>query len=398
MNCPIIYAKLVVRAQFRSICSSIRDPSKDFPPSYGRLLSTPPPEQNAGARPPWLQHSFPNMSQKDAVVDLQTQAYEALNSYFQVHEKHVTEIEILPPAIKPPDGILMQDDCNLGIPKKILALAFIEARKRFFTDDFQSLRLQATKVLLLFDPEYLAAANYRKQRLVELKTDTSSEAQLAYRKAVKYEFCFLDSILTSPLHRQSKSPTLWHHRLWLLGLLMPQDKESVPEDARTDFWRKELNAVCKSGEQHPKNYYAWQYARRLEERVDGLDATLDFAQRVKDWCCKHPSDISGWSCLLHLVPKVEPPSDRQALVRSVLKYAIDLRSEHESLWVFIRTILAHDALQDWRAGLVSMLQKYHKELESDGEPSALSVLISRSFDWITTHGKPIESADTLGSN
>ncbi|KAF2833979.1 protein prenylyltransferase [Ophiobolus disseminans] len=336
------------------------------------------------------------MSQKDIrITELQTQAYEVLNSYFQAHEKQIIEIEVLPPAIKPSNGVLMQDGCNLGVPKRILALAFVEARKRFFEDDFQSLKLQATKILLLFDPEHLTAANYRKRWLKDLKADTTPEAQLLYRKSVKYEFCFLDSILTSPLHRQSKSPTLWNHRLWLLCLLMPQDKESVPEDVRADFWRKELSAVFKSGERHPKNYYAWQYARRLEERIDGLDATLDFAQRVKLWCCRHPSDISGWSCLLYLLPKVEPPSERQKLVREVLKYAIDLRSEQESVWVFIRTILAHEALQEWRTGLVSVLQKYAKELESDSEQSTLSALVSRSLDWIGTHGTPVHGSDPM---
>jgi hypothetical protein len=335
------------------------------------------------------------MSHKDVPVNgLQTQAYEALNSYFQAHEKQIIEIELLPPAIKPPDGILMQDGCNLGIPKKTLALAFVDARKRFFNDDSQPLRLQASKIMLLFDPEHLTAANYRKRWLAELKADTTPEAQLQYRKAVKYEFCFLDSILTSPLHRQSKSPTLWYHRLWLVELFMPTNKESVPEEARAEFWRKELSSVCKSGERHPKNYYAWQYARRLEERVDGLDATLDFARHVKAWCCKHPSDISGWSCLLYLIPKVEPPSERQKIVREVLKYAMDLRLEQESLWVFIRSMLAHEAMHEWQNGLVSMLQKYGKEFESSSEaPPALSALISRTLDWIMTHAETLDALE-----
>lgn len=337
------------------------------------------------------------MSHDDTpVAKLQAQAYEALNDYFNAHQKKIIEIEILPPAIEPPDGILMQDGCNLGIPKKILALALIEGRRRFFNNELRASKLEATKVILLFDPEHLTAANFRKRWLEELKADTEPKAQLAYRKAVKYEFCFLDSILTSPLHRQSKSPTLWHHRLWLLGLLMPMDKESVPEDARTEFWRKELTTVFKSGERHSKNYYAWQYARRLEERVDGLDATLDFAQRVKLWCCRHPGDISGWSCLLYLVPKVEPPSERQKLVREVLKYAFNLLSEHESMWVFIRLILAHHALQDWRTELVSQLQRYIKEHEGDKEPSAFTTRVAHSLNWITTYGRSrMETSDEL---
>lgn len=74
--------------------------------------------------------------------DLQKLAYNALTGYFQQHEDEVVEIEILPPAIEPPGGILMQDGLNLGLPKKTLVLAFSEARQVFFSnipvgDDYQ---------------------------------------------------------------------------------------------------------------------------------------------------------------------------------------------------------------------------------------------------------------------
>lgn len=337
------------------------------------------------------------MSQKEiATAKLQTQAYDALSSYLQAHNNQIIEIEVLPPAIQPPNGLLMHDGLSVGIPKKILALAYVEARKRFFhnvkDEDSQSLALQATKVMLLFDPEHLTAANFRKRRLVTLQAGTTLEDKLAFRKSVKYEFCFLDSILTSPLHRQSKSPTLWHHRFWLLELLGPKSLKGIPED----FWRTELRSVCKSGERHPKNYYAWQYARKLVMMVDGMDATFEFARSIKDWCCKHPSDISGWSCLTFIIPHVEPPAERQDLVREVLDYAINLRSEHESLWVFIRTILAEKTLQDGQIKLVSMLRDYDQELKSADGQCALSVRIRQTLDWITKYGTP-DTPDTFDS-
>jgi hypothetical protein len=70
----------------------------------------------------------------DTSSDLQKLAYDALSTYFQQHEDEVVEIEILPPAIEPPDGIMMQDGRSLGVPKKILALAFLEARRVFFSN------------------------------------------------------------------------------------------------------------------------------------------------------------------------------------------------------------------------------------------------------------------------
>lgn len=332
------------------------------------------------------------MSQKELVAaKFQTESYEALSSYLEAHHKRIVEIEILPSAIKPQDGLIMEDGCSLGVPKKVLAVAFLEARKIFFqnasTENGQSLALQATKVMLLFDPEHLTAANFRKRRLRALKDDNTPAAQLAYRKALKYEFCFLDTILTSPLHRQSKSPTLWHHRLWLLELFRPKIVELVPEHVRAKFWRTELDSVCKSGERHPKNYYAWQYARRLVERIDGMDAILDFAQCVKDWCCKHPSDISGWSCLLYLIPMVEPEAKRITLVREVLGYALKLRLEQESLWIFIRTVVAHEALQQERGDLCSALREYNKEMKDMGGSTVIRSRVKDALDYIQRYGQ-----------
>ena len=64
--------------------------------------------------------------------ELQEQAYNALNAFFNVHQDEVVEIEILPPAIQPTDGLLMNDGLNLGVPKKVLVLAYVEAKRTFF--------------------------------------------------------------------------------------------------------------------------------------------------------------------------------------------------------------------------------------------------------------------------
>lgn len=331
------------------------------------------------------------MSQKDsATAKLQVRAYEALSTYLEDNHRKILEIEILSPAIKPPNGLFLQEGINLGVPKKILALAFVEARRVFMenfetgNEESQALALKATRVILLFETDHITAANFRKRRLLALKTDTTPAAQLIYRKALQYEFCFLDSILTSPLHRQSKSPTLWHHRSWLFDLFRPSILEHVPEHIRADFWRAELKSICKSGERHPHNYYAWQYARRLEERVDGMEATMEFTETVKTWCCKHPGDTSGWSYLLYLLPKVEPLPKRTALVREVLGYALRLQLAHESLWVFIRTIVAHETLQENRTELFASLMEYEKEIRV-GSP-VLVERVQRTLNWISQHG------------
>ena len=65
-------------------------------------------------------------------VEQQQHVYESLCRYLDEHENEVIEIEILPPALAPTDGVLMQDGSSLGIPKKALALAFLAARRIFF--------------------------------------------------------------------------------------------------------------------------------------------------------------------------------------------------------------------------------------------------------------------------
>lgn len=332
------------------------------------------------------------MSEAHPTPELQVLAYEKLSSYFQQHHNHVLEIEILPPAIEPSDGFLLIDNLSIGIPKKILALAYIEARKQFF----QHLNVQgsrhaaflATKIILLFDPEHLTAGNFRKRHLESLKDDRSSGDHTIYRSAVKHEFCFLDSILTSPLHRQSKSPNLWHHRLWLLDSISPSGIRQVPVQHKTTFWETELHAVCKSGEQHPKNYYAWQYARNLLARVDGEDAAFDFARHVKNWCCQHPSDISGWTFLAHTLSQCVENQQKEELVRDVLDYAIVIRLKNESLWVFMRLVLANNATlqQSARLDLLKKLRGYSSIIAEEHTTSMLYENVKKSLDWINVHG------------
>lgn len=323
---------------------------------------------------------------------LQKQAYEALNDYFQEHENDIVEVEILPPAIQSSNGLLMQDGLSLGVPKKILALAYVEARQKFFENRNATgcavTAQQATKVMLLFDPEHLTAANFRKRSLLILEAKTGPQSRAIYHRALQQELCFVNSILTSPLHRQSKSPTLWHHRLFIISSLMLLELDNVSAGQKSAFWRSELAAVCKSGQQHPKNYYAWQYARRLMPSIKSPEIIDEFALSVKDWCCKHPSDISGWSFLLFLVPDLQPRSKRQDLVKDVLNYAINLQAEQESLWVFIRMALAQDMLDGERMELCQMLQIYRKDLESAERKSALLERVSTTLLWIQTQSLP----------
>ncbi|KAF2471743.1 uncharacterized protein BDR25DRAFT_22623 [Lindgomyces ingoldianus] len=306
---------------------------------------------------------------------LQDAAYDTLNEYFIEHQDEVINITVLPPGMPfDSDVLIMQDGPTMGVPKSTLVLAFLRAR-RIFLEAEKVLRLEASRVILLFDPEYITATNLRKRRILGLVAKKCESGWDEYKKTLGRETIFLNSILTSPLHRQSKSPTLWHHRAWLLEFISLTKLAEPSPDSFLLFARAELDAVLKAGEQHPKNYYAWQYARTLFEKLDimFLDETEHFwksayhaflttcALLVKAWCCKHVSDVSGLSFLFFLLPRLKSVSRRRRIVRDVLDYTEKLRLDQESLWTFLRTTLASAVLEGERDALTQQLRNYQLE-------------------------------------
>ena len=246
--------------------------------------------------------------------------------------------------------------------------------------------------MLLFDPEHITAANFRKRRILALG---DAGDMLTYQKALLSELCFLDSILTSPLHRQTKSPTLWYHRGWLLRLIAVIELNSASGKRIAAIITAALDSVCKSGERHPTNYYAWAYARRLIIALDRISDTVEapfpfdwvvsaFSDRLTAWCFKHPSDTSGWSYLLFLLSKLDPVDERDDIVEKVIRYAAKMKSENESLWVFIRNALAHPTLLEDREARIEQLKAC---IEDADQTSAYSEYVRRSLHWIETSGK-----------
>ena len=76
----------------------------------------------------------------------------------------------------------------------------------------------------------------------------------------------------------------------------------------------------RAGDRHPRNYYAWGYARVLwriiaDEMMGGVEGKEEgegrsgvvcgTLGRVKGWCFLHPRDISGWGFLMFLMQVVE---------------------------------------------------------------------------------------------
>ncbi|OCK85382.1 hypothetical protein K432DRAFT_431648 [Lepidopterella palustris CBS 459.81] len=287
----------------------------------------------------------------------QDQAYNTLCEFFKANEDAVVEIEVLPSALSPADSLVLQDGVNIGIPKTLLVQAYLKAHSLFFlraNDPTNELTAcEASKIMLLFDPEHLTAANFRKRRLIKLQDESMKDTEINMSREIRRELLFLDSIVTSPLHRQTKSPTLWFHRYWLVSnMLINTMSFASYDELYSSFVKPELEIVFKAGERHPMNYYAWRYANRLMKRLHTLDEhshdeQFDLAIKyiyrpatmiVENWCLQHPSDHSGWSFLHFMLHSFSPLPE--LITCKIIDYTLKLQLENESTWGFIRIIVA----------------------------------------------------------
>ncbi|KAL8734052.1 MAG: hypothetical protein Q9181_003353, partial [Wetmoreana brouardii] len=213
---------------------------------------------------------------------------------------------------------------SVGIPKPLLITCYLHAHSIFFSATAaQDEKYQATSVILLFDANHLTACNFRKrwllgwrdawlQRCGVDKWEERGEKEI--EEVVRGEFMWVESLVTSPLFRHAKSSTLWAHRLWILRSF-PDTVSEGRRDTAAERLETELEIVMKAGERHPRNYYAWAYAREVvrflscrkesngEYAGGGMDKGVwkHSMRMVHECCLGHPRDMSGWSFLVFMV-------------------------------------------------------------------------------------------------
>ncbi|KAI1754726.1 hypothetical protein F4782DRAFT_528087 [Xylaria castorea] len=268
-------------------------------------------------------------------------AYNDLSSLFtQLPESGLLEIEFLGQSHALEPGVnFLRDENAIAIPKLRLVQAFFVARQilQKYLEHASGIIVEdiiaATSILLLMDPEHLTAANIRKRALSVPGNLTQAN--------LKREKWFVDTLLTSRLHRHTKSPTLWSHRRWLVTICWTL---GIPWNIRHDI----QNVVMVAGERHPRNYVAWQHARFLVDRDPGLAATV--AYDVKEFCWKNHSDISGWAFLSDCITRIHDEEIRRLTYSLVLETALSMaesfRWTNESVWVFLRTVVARECVSD----------------------------------------------------
>lgn len=305
--------------------------------------------------------------------------YDLLVSYLHASSPSVLELDIVPSSLVPPDKILYAHP-SLAIPKPLLTKLFLHAHKVFFSDEVQPsilknetyiVKLAATSNLLIFDPNYTTAANFRKRYILNLSTGTgnakspqdasaSEDRTSQLSEVIHQDLTFLTTLLTSPLHKHAKASTLWAHRLWIFRHYRDSINEpwfrndSMAETQK--LWYSELDIVLKAASRHPRNYYAWEYARQLSHLVNkGLkDWTFLFetSHKVHAWCLVHPRDISGWSFLIFWLKEMHKTWSRrycdgspiavEEIIETVMKetkeWVRKFKWEGESVEWFLRAV------------------------------------------------------------
>ena len=286
------------------------------------------------------------------------------------------EFEILPKSHQLDAGThLLRDGPAIAVSKLSLVQAFLVGRKVLHEhigkerDPTEEDVFAATAVIWLMDPEHLTAANARKRLIQAGLSDLEESKRLIGRE--KY---ILDSLLTSRLHRHTKSPTLWSHRQWLLRIARSMD---IPLDIFEDVTRVNMVAA----KRHPRNYYAWYYARWLIGPSGmGEGVTERLIPAVKDWCFRNHTDISGWTFLYHLFDLGGPPLRETCgkVFDEVLTLAVSLRWTNESVWVFLRTLAASGLLgeTEYAAFLTS-----NKTLIDISQDQAARAVLERALAW-----------------
>lgn len=289
--------------------------------------------------------------------------------------------------------VLIEED-TIGVPRRSLRKAYLFARQLFFKElekpsPNSETILGASAVLLLYEPEHLTAANARKRLLLGLEKQSETE----FNEAVKKEFWLLNTLFQSPLNRHTKSPTLWGHRRWLM--------QKIPRQTRMEIEKEIIEVIFSAAQIHPKNYYAWDYMRWWVDRYPDLLSNFDrgvqsqpasvniaemhFPSLIQDWCLKHPSDTSGWSFLLRILTSHATTAFiSTGIAEQVLDTVVSLKLRNESLWLFLRTLMASKYVtSDMRKAYLAEVN-FIAQSESERPSSRLlaETLLKSSEMWV----------------
>lgn len=185
----------------------------------------------------------------------------------------VDQLEIVHPALI--DGDCVVRARHLGVSKSYLCalwarLAPLLASCRWALAPADRALLSC--LALVATTDNVTAVNIRKELVACRLIEPADELHI------------LDVLQSSHLPKHTKSSTLWAHRQWLHDTGLVQLDEA-----------REREIICRAAICHPRNYYAWNYARCLARRRDAN--AQDWSNWAFGLCKQNLSDISMWSFL-----------------------------------------------------------------------------------------------------
>jgi hypothetical protein len=324
--------------------------------------------------------------------------YNDIVSALSTETDSLLEIEFLGKSHPLPEGSnVLIDGNSIAVPKVKLVQAFVIARNLFFkyvrecpANICLDLR-NAAAVMLLMDPENLTAANTRKRLIQKSQKGPKADLEAILRKELR----FVDSYLTSRLHRHTKSPTLWSHRRWVLEVCKSMQMEH-------NFQQDLTSVILVAAERHPRNYYAWSHLRWLvqafttcSEDSQAQTRNLEFEQLValvRDWCLRHPADTSGFSFLLFCLSMPGAPEDisrtqlKSSICSEVIRLAVSFKWTHETIWVFLRTAVALGGVsKDRKTAFFRAIEEIQAAQPDDHR------LLKAAHDWCVKYSLEDES-------
>lgn len=110
------------------------------------------------------------------------------------------------------------------------------------------------------------------------------------------------------------------------------------DGAVESLWDRELEVVMKAGERHPRNYYAWGYARDLLGELAEEGLARGAVGRVHRWCLQHPRDVSGWAFLEFLLREIGDEGEVRRVVWETREFVRKYEWRGESIEWFLKAV------------------------------------------------------------
>ncbi|CAG0900240.1 unnamed protein product [Darwinula stevensoni] len=234
--------------------------------------------------------------------------------------------------------------------------------KRKNKECFQEV-LDASKQVLLCNPDFGTMWNVRKEALLQMEV---SQDQDAFQKQCLVEL----KLAADCLKCNPKSYGAWHHRIWIM------ERMPCPD------WAFELDLTQKALGLDSRNFHCWDYRRYIVKKFgQDLHKELNYTSEL---ILENFSNYSAWHYRSHLLPELCPDPNGTWLLSEekrleeleLIQNAAFTDPEDQSAWLYHKS-------EKVLAALTSQLQSCQELIELEPEskwPLLTSVNLMRAID------------------